>query len=137
MTTPTPSPGSSFKDRPLSPHLQVWRWTLTMSMSILHRASGCALAAGTIMVVWWLVAAAQGVGAYDEFTTFATSTIGQLMLFGWSLAIFLHLCSGVRHLIMDTGRLLSIKEADRASVTVLLAAIALTALTWAYIKGML
>lgn len=122
-------------NRPLSPHLQVWKWTLTMAMSIFHRASGCALAAGTLMVVWWLAAAATGPSAYEDFSRFASSTIGQLMLFGWSLALYWHMCSGVRHLVMDTGRLLSIKSTTTACVIAILTALALTAVTWAVVKG--
>ena len=133
----TPSAPLTGKDRPLSPHLQVWKWTLTMALSILHRATGCALAAGSLMLVWWLAAAAMGPGAYDTFSTFAVSDIGQLCLFGWMFALYLHLCTGVRHLIMDTGRLLTIREADRFGILILLVAAALSAATWAYLKGMI
>ena len=90
-------------ERPLSPHLQIWKWTLTMAMSILHRASGIALSVGTLMLVWMLVSAATSVDAYNCFKSFATSVVGQILLFGWTGALFFHLCSGFRHLLMDAG----------------------------------
>ena len=121
--------------RPLSPHLQVWKWTLTMALSIFHRASGCALAAGTLVLVWWLVAAVGGAGSYDSFQTCISSTAGQVMLFGWSAALYYHLCSGIRHLIMDTGHLLTIKSADKAGIIIFIVTIALTLGTWATLKG--
>lgn len=121
--------------RPLSPHLQVWKWTPTMAMSILHRATGCALAVGLLMVVWWLAAAAIGQGAYDTFLTFATSMIGQLMLAGWLFAVYLHMFSGLRHLVMDTGHWLTVKAGDRAAAVIVLSAIVFTLATWACMKG--
>lgn len=133
MTTTPPS--SSFKDRPLSPHLQVWKWTLPMALSILHRATGVALSVGTLLLVWWLVAAATGPGAYGNFTDFITTDIGQFMLLGWTFSLYLHLCSGLRHLVMDTGAWLTIKSTTTASAFMILIAILATAATWAYAKG--
>ncbi len=121
--------------RPLSPHIQIWKWTLTMTMSILHRASGMALCAGLLMIVWLLVAAASGAGAYNAFTTFATSILGQLMLIGWTFAIFLHMGSGIRHLIMDTGRLLTVHNSNLAVLFIWVSAAVLTAATWLNIWG--
>lgn len=131
---PASSQSNGTSKRPLSPHLQVWKWTLTMFLSILHRATGIALSVGTLMLVWWLVAAASGPAAYETFTSFASSTLGQLMLFGWTLAMYLHLCTGTRHLLMDTGRLLTIKQSDRAGIIILLVALGLTISTWACLK---
>src|SRR6266576_6656902 len=91
-------------DQPLSPHLQIYRWQLTSVLSILHRASGVALSAGTILLVWWLIAAASGPEAYEGVQDFLGSWIGLLLLFGWTLALFYHLCNGIRHLWWDTGR---------------------------------
>lgn len=116
--------------RPLSPHLQVYRWQLTMAMSILHRMAGAALAVGTLMVVWWLVAAATGEEAYYHAMEFTESPLGLFMLFGWSAALFYHMCNGVRHLIWDTGRLFEIKNAYRAGYVVLLCAALLTGAVW-------
>ena len=120
--------------RPLSPHLQVWKWTLTMALSIFHRASGCALAAGTVVLVWWLVAAVGGAGTYDSFISCVKSPLGQLALLGWTAAYYYHLCSGLRHLVMDTGRLLTVKSSDKVAVMIFLATFALTLGTWAYLK---
>lgn len=121
--------------RPLSPHLQVWKWTLTMAMSIFHRASGIALTVGLALLVWLLLAAATGPDAYATFMNFATSLIGKLMLFGWTFAIYLHMLSGIRHFIMDTGRMLTIENATRSVVFILLASAVLTAVTWFTVLG--
>ncbi|MBL8640633.1 MAG: succinate dehydrogenase, cytochrome b556 subunit [Alphaproteobacteria bacterium] len=121
-------------ERPLSPHLQVWKWTLTMAMSILHRASGIALSVGTLMLVWMLVSAATSPDAYECFKSFATSAIGQIMLFGWTGALFFHLCSGFRHLLMDAGYLLTIPQAERAAKIIFIVSIALTLAVWGMLK---
>lgn len=125
---------SSGLARPLSPHLQIWKWTLIMAMSILHRASGIALSVGTLMLVWMLCAAAAGRESYQCFLDFAESAIGQVMLFGWTGAIFFHLCAGVRHLLMDAGYLINVPHAKLASRIVLLLALALTLGTWGCLK---
>lgn len=88
--------------RPLSPHLQVYRLTLTMAMSIVHRITGGALFFGTLLLVWWLIAAASGPDAYAKFTWFASSLIGRLILFGYTWALIHHMLGGIRHLIWDT-----------------------------------
>ena len=121
--------------RPLSPHLQVWKWTLTMALSILHRASGIALVAGMLMLVWMLVAAASGEMAYECFLTFSKSIVGQIMLFGWTGALYYHLCSGIRHLLMDAGYLLTIPQAERAGKIIFIVAIAMTLATWGVLKS--
>ena len=95
-------------DRPLSPHLQIYRWQLTSVLSILHRATGVALSAGAILLVWWLIAAASGPEAYEGVQNFLGSWIGLLLLFGWTLSLFYHLCNGVRHLVWDTGHALDL-----------------------------
>ena len=91
------------KARPLSPHMQIWRWTITMAASITHRVTGGALAGGMLFLVWWLIAAASGPDAYAVFATVAAHPIGQVILFGllWSLAF--HLLNGIRHLAWDLG----------------------------------
>src|ERR1051326_1934080 len=115
--------------RPLSPHLQVYRWQLTSVMSILHRATGVALGLGTILLVWWLVAAAQGPEAYAGVQRFLGSWIGLLLLFGWSVALYYHLFNGLRHLWWDTGRGLDLPAVYAGGWAVLAATVALTALT--------
>ena len=118
-------------ERPLSPHLQIYKFPFTAVTSILHRMTGVALAIGTLMVVWWLLAAATSEAAYDTAMAFAVSPVGKIMLFGWSLALYFHLCNGLRHLIWDTGRLFDKCAAKTASYIVVLAAIVMTLGTWA------
>lgn len=117
-------------NRPLSPHLQVYKPQMTSSLSILHRACGYALAVGTLMVVWWLVAAATGPGAYYVAMYFAETPLGTLMLFGWTFALFYHLCNGIRHLFWDMGFLFKIKNAYGAGYLVLFSATVLTLVVW-------
>ena len=116
--------------RPLSPHLQVYRPQMTSVTSILHRVTGVALTVGLTMFAWWLVAAAIGPEAYDTFMNFAGSTLGKLLLFGWTLAFYYHLANGIRHLIWDTGLLFKIENAYRAGYVVLLITALLTGMTW-------
>ena len=97
-------------DRPLSPHLQIYRWQLTSVLSILHRAASVALSAGAVLLVWWLVAAASGPDAYDGVANLLGSWLGLLLLFGWTLSLFYHLCNGIRHLVWDTGHGLDLKS---------------------------
>jgi succinate dehydrogenase / fumarate reductase cytochrome b subunit len=103
--------------RPLSPHISIYRWPITMVASIVHRATGMALAVGTVFLAWWLLAAAQGPDAYAAFTMVAAHPVGQFILYGfvWSLAF--HLLNGIRHLIWDLG--FGFKVAD-AKLTALL-----------------
>ena len=89
--------------RPLSPHLQIYRWTWTMAMSIFHRATGCVLYAGTVLVAVWLLAMAAGPAAYGRVGWFFGSPVGLLILFGYTWALMHHMLGGVRHLTWDTG----------------------------------
>ena len=123
----TPAPGHQ---RPLSPHLQIYRWQLTMTMSILHRMTGAALALGLIAVTWMLMAAVSGPQAWATFMGVAGSWYGKLALFGWSAALYYHLFNGIRHLVWDTGRLFKIKDAYLGGYLVLAATIIMLALTW-------
>ncbi|MBV9585749.1 MAG: succinate dehydrogenase, cytochrome b556 subunit [Alphaproteobacteria bacterium] len=116
--------------RPLSPHLQVYRWTLPMTMSILHRATGIALSLGTILLVLWLVAAASGPVPYGHVQGFIGSWIGLLLLFGWSVSLFYHLCNGIRHLWWDTGQGLELPAVYGSGWVVLAATAVLTVLAW-------
>lgn len=90
-------------ERPLSPHLQVYRWTITMTLSILHRASGLALSLGALVLTWWLVALASGPAAYAQALTWLGAPWFKLLLFGWALCFFYHLANGIRHLVWDVG----------------------------------
>lgn len=90
--------------RPLSPHLQVWRWHWTMASSILHRATGVGNAVGALVITWWLASAALGPGAYGVFEGLALSWFGQLVLFGFTVSISYHFANGIRHLVWDVGK---------------------------------
>ncbi len=116
--------------RPLSPHLQIYRWQWTMALSIAHRASGVALVVGILLLVWWLVAAAAGPDAFASAQGFIGSFIGQILLFGWSVAFFFHLCNGIRHLIWDSGKMLELGPAQGSAMAVLVATGTLTILAW-------
>src|SRR5215468_3980120 len=117
-------------DRPVSPHLQIYRWQLTSVLSILHRAAGLALSIGTIVLVWWLVAAASSPEAFDAVSDFLNSWLGLLMLFGWSAALFYHLCNGIRHLVWDTGHALDLKSVYVGGWVVVGATGVLTLIAW-------
>jgi succinate dehydrogenase / fumarate reductase, cytochrome b subunit len=122
-----PRPGAA---RPLSPHLQVYRFSLLMAMSILHRITGAALYMGTLIVVWWLVALAAGPEAYATFQRVALSPIGLLILFGYTWALMHHMMGGVRHLIWDTGASLEVPKARALTATFAIVAGGLTLLVW-------
>ncbi len=117
-------------DRPVSPHLQIYRWQLTSVLSILHRVAGVFLSAGTIVLVWWLVAAAAGPETFDGIWEFLASWLGLLLLFGWSVALFYHLCNGIRHLVWDTGHALDLKSTYLGGWFVLGGTAALTLFAW-------
>ena len=89
--------------RPLSPHLQIYRWPVTMATSILHRITGCAVGVGTLLLTWWLVAAASSDPAFDTVQWLMGSPIGLFCLFGWTLALVYHFFNGIRHLAWDVG----------------------------------
>ena len=117
-------------NRPLSPHLQVYKPQLTTFMSITHRATGIALAVGTLMLVCWLIAAATGETAFNEVQAFLGSIVGRLLLLGWSFALFYHLCNGLRHLFWDAGRGFEIETAYMTGRIVIAASILLTIGAW-------
>jgi succinate dehydrogenase / fumarate reductase cytochrome b subunit len=120
----------SASDRPLSPHLQVYRPQLTSIMSITHRATGVALAVGTLLLVCWLVSAAMGPDNYIGLQHFLASPIGIVLLLGWSWSLFYHLCNGIRHLVWDAGHCLDLKGCYTSGYVVLAASTALTAIAW-------
>ena len=120
----------SKSDRPLSPHLSIYRWPITMTLSILHRATGVAMSLGFVVLVVWLFDAASGEESYAIFVEAMGSTIGGLMLIGWSFAFFFHLSNGVRHLFWDTGRGFEMQQANASAWFVLVAATVLTAVFW-------
>lgn len=116
--------------RPLSPHLQVYKLPMTALMSISHRASGVILALGTILVTAVLIAAATGEAEYNFVMGLFASLPGKVVLFGWSLALYYHMCNGIRHLFWDMGYLFKLANAKASGFVVLITAAALTAGTW-------
>ena len=120
--------------RPLSPHVFIYRWPLAAILSILHRATGVGLTIGVLLLTWWVTAAAIGPGAYDQATDFIGSIIGQLFMLGFSVALFFHLCNGIRHLVWDAGRGFEKTTTATSNVIVIVAALALTAVAWLLAK---
>jgi succinate dehydrogenase / fumarate reductase cytochrome b subunit len=118
------------RERPLSPHLQVYRWQITMTMSILHRVSGVILTFGAFALAWWLMAVATGGESYDRAARCLASPFGKLILFGFSLALVYHLLNGIRHLLWDAGYGFEIPEFYRTGWTVAVLTVALTAAIW-------
>lgn len=117
--------------RPLSPHLSIWKWRVHMTVSILHRATGTALATGAIVLfLWWLVAAATGAAAYATFLNVATGWFGMLVGFGLTWVFFQHMMSGIRHLVMDTGSALEIQASKAFASATIIGSVLLTILTW-------
>jgi succinate dehydrogenase / fumarate reductase, cytochrome b subunit len=116
--------------RPLSPHLQVYRPQLTSVLSTFHRLTGIGLGFGTLLLTWWLVAAATSPEAFATVQNFIGSPIGLLLLFGWTVALFFHLCNGIRHLAWDLGFGFDKTEYHRTGWTVVGAAGVLTVLVW-------
>ncbi|MGE0736174.1 MAG: succinate dehydrogenase, cytochrome b556 subunit [Alphaproteobacteria bacterium] len=117
--------------RPLSPHLQIYRWQWTMALSILHRATGVALAVGTLLLVYWLMAAAAGPEYFKSAQGFLKGWIGTLLLLGWSFALFYHLCNGIRHLFWDAGKGFELKTGQMSAGLVLVVAALLSIVAWA------
>lgn len=117
--------------RPLSPHIQIYRWTLTMILSILHRATGVALYAGTGLLAWWLLAIATGPEAYEQVRLVSSHWLGRLVLFGYSWALFHHMFGGIRHFIWDTGRGFELKTVEILARITSIVPLLLTVLAWA------
>jgi succinate dehydrogenase / fumarate reductase cytochrome b subunit len=120
----------SSQERPLSPHLQIYRPQLTSVLSILHRITGVALAIGTLLLVYWIVAVAAGPDDYETARALIGSWFGRLLLFGWSWALFFHLCNGIRHLFWDAGLGFELKTAYASGWASVVAASVLTVAAW-------
>ena len=121
-------------NRPLSPHLQIWKWGPHMLVSILHRVSGDGMAlVGLFVLVWWLGALASGPAYYQTFTGLMTSIPGYIVLVGLSWAFFTHLMSGLRHFVLDIGAGYELNANKFWSIASPLIAILLTAGFWALI----
>jgi succinate dehydrogenase / fumarate reductase cytochrome b subunit len=124
------TPAPRVKPRPLSPHLQIYRMTLTMAMSIVHRITGGALYFGVLLIAWWLIAAGSGPNAYATFEAFIGSWFGRMVLFGYTWALLHHALGGVRHLIWDTGRGFEPAEREMLTLATLVGSIGLTLVLW-------
>jgi succinate dehydrogenase / fumarate reductase cytochrome b subunit len=117
--------------RPTSPHLQIYRLPLAALLSITHRITGVGLALGTLLLTWWVASAASGPEAYYMAVDCVKSWFGQLVLFGFSVALYFHLCNGIRHLVWDTVRSFEKADTARTNIYVLVATAVLTIGTWA------
>lgn len=126
-------------ERPLSPHLQIYKPMLTMMMSIVHRMTGMALYFGTLLLVWWLVAAASGPEYFAFVNDLAGSLVGKLVLFGYTWALLHHMIGGIRHFIWDTGRGFELPTVELMARLSIAGSLALTVLVWgaAYMTGAL
>ena len=118
------------KPRPLSPHLQIYKWQLTSIMSIGHRASGIALSLGSFLIVIWLVALATGPENFLLVNNIISHWFGQFVLFGFSVVLFYHMLNGIRHLIWDLGYGFELSTVYKTGYSVLVVAIILTTITW-------
>ncbi len=123
------------QQRPLSPFMfPIWyRFQITSGLSILHRLTGIALAVGSILLAWWLIAVAAGGTWFAATHGFLASRVGLLLLFLWSAAFFYHLCSGIRHLAWDRGHGFELRSAYRSGYAVIIATVMLTVLSWLYV----
>ena len=120
------------RERPLSPHLHVYRPQLTSVLSITHRLTGIALAAGMLLLVCWLLTVAAGAEAFDALNAFLDSWLGYILLMGWSYALFYHLCNGIRHLFWDAGYGYELPSAYASGWAVVIVSGLLTAAAWIY-----
>ncbi|HXW19773.1 MAG TPA: succinate dehydrogenase, cytochrome b556 subunit [Roseiarcus sp.] len=126
-TNAPPSPASA---RPLSPHLSVYRFTVTMTMSILHRITGCGLYLGALLLAWFLIATSMDAAAFGVVSSFLSSIIGRFILFGFSWSLFHHAVGGVRHIIWDAGYGLETPEREWLAWGTLIGGFALTIIVW-------
>ena len=117
--------------RPLSPHLSIYKWQIQMVTSIVHRATGIALAVGLLLVAWALLALASGPDAFADCTAFCKSWIGMILLLGWTWSLAFHFLNGIRHLWQDLGVGYAIPAFVRAGWVVMIGSFVLTALVWA------
>ena len=126
------SKATATRARPLSPHLTIYRWPITMTMSILHRITGGALYVGTLLVAWWLIAAATSEEHFAFVDWLVGSWFGLLVLFGYTWALFHHMLGGVRHLIWDTGAGLKKETASKLGWATIAGSLLLTVAVWLF-----
>ncbi len=121
--------------RPLSPHLQIYAKPINMVMSILHRITGVALYFGTLLLAWWLIAAATSPAYFNFVNGLFGTWLGRLVLFGYTWALLHHMLGGIRHLIWDTGRGFDLKTVDRLGWGTIIGSVVLTILVWIAAMG--
>jgi len=119
------------RERPLSPHLSIYKFTITMAMSIAHRITGGALYVGVLLLAWFLIAASADAAAFGAFSAFIQSIIGRLVLFGFTWSLFHHLLGGVRHFLWDAGYGMDRPLREQMAWATLIGGFALTLLAWA------
>jgi len=119
--------------RPLSPHLQIYKWQSQMVTSILHRATGIALAVGSLVILWGVIAISIGPKAWASFHAVAASPLGLVLLFAWTWALWFHFINGIRHLYQDAGAGYAISTFIKASWFSIVGSLVLTLATWAYV----
>ncbi len=127
----------STDERPLSPHLQVYRFEWTMAYSIVHRITGVGLSLGAVLLVVWLMALATGPDAFDAVQAFIGSWFGRLLLLGFTWALFYHFCNGIRHMLWDVGFGFEIGTAAKTGHTIAVSSVVLTLLCWIVGYGLL
>lgn len=120
-------------ERPLSPHLQIYSPLVNMVMSIMHRITGAALYAGSLLVAWWLIAAATGPDYYNYVSSWFATWAGKVVLLGYTWVLMHHMVGGLRHFIWDTGHGYDLKTIDILSWGTLAASFTLTAIIWAFV----
>ena len=118
------------RERPLSPHTTIWRWHVTMATSILHRATGCALYGGGLLLALWALCLAAGPEAYGTFKAILGSFPGKIVMFGLTLSAFFHLAKGVQHLIWDLGAAFRLPAANAGAVAVIAFSVVATLVVW-------
>jgi succinate dehydrogenase / fumarate reductase cytochrome b subunit len=121
--------------RPLSPHLSVYRWQVTNTLSIVHRATGVMLSLGAVILSAWLVAIALGPDAYLAVLRWLASPIGLLLLFALTFSFFYHLCNGIRHLVWDAGYGFDMRKARASGFGAVAIALILTLAFWLALMG--
>ena len=119
-------------ERPTSPHVTIYSWLISNTLSILHRLTGFGLSFGTILLVVWLVSAAYYPAFYYDLQDFMGSIIGRLLLVGWTFAFFYHLANGIRHLFWDIGKGFELGQAQASGIAVVAFTIVMTGASWWY-----
>ncbi len=116
--------------RPLSPHLTIYRWPISMTLSILHRLTGVALSGGLVILTIWLLALSYGATVYEPVAALLGTLLGKLLLVAFSYAFFFHFCNGIRHLFWDVGKGFEMRQVLASAWSVVIASLALTLLFW-------